>query len=192
MNKAMLNSAAKWALLLGVLMSVSRIYETSVMVSGELMKFAFLTVEWFVASAIYIYIIYKANKIESLKAPAEVGYTLRQSFNYSVLISALAGLIVAIASHIYVVSELGGYASYAEQSAESLLSVIREAEASPEIVAFYEQSAQTIRESGETPPSIFGTILSMVANYVIVGFVMALITGFFTRRRPQQNSNFEA
>lgn len=192
MNKTLLNSAAKWALVLGALMSASRIYETSVMVSGDLMKFAFLTVEWFVAAALYIFIIYKANKVEARKAPAEVGYTLRQSFNYSVLISALAGIIVAISSHIYVVNELGGYASYAVQSAESLLSVIREVDASPELVEFYEESAKTIRESGENPPSIFGSVISMVANYIIVGFITALITGFFTRRRPASNTNSEA
>ncbi len=188
MKKEIFNSAAKWALLLGVVMSASRIYEASVMVSGDMMRFATMTLEWIAAVVIYFWIIYKANKSEARKALPEQGYSMRQSLNYSILISALAAVIIGVASHIYVVNVIGGYTNYALQSAESMITVIREAKLSGDLLEFYEKNIEAIRQAGDNPPSFLSTVISMVANYVIVGFFVGLITGLFTRRRPVVNN----
>ncbi len=196
MNKELFNSAAKWALLLGVCMSLSRIFEAQVLMSGEITKFAFLTFEWIGALLLYVYIVYRATKsrVEFVMSEmAERGYRLGQVVNYSILVSALAAVIIGVSSHIFVVNFVGGYDVYAERSAESILSVVRDVEVSDELLELYETSAETIRESGKSTPNIVSTMISMVANYIISGFIVGLIVGIFTRRmRAPQIKNGES
>lgn len=189
MNRDMFNSAAMWALLLGVLMSASRIFETKVLISGELSQFAGLTIEWIGSVAAYIYLIYIATKKRGdvvMSEHPEMGYSVRMIINYSVIISAMAAVIVGISSHIYVVNMIGGYGEYAQLSADSLMKVISEVDVSQDMTDFYASSTETIRQSGENPPSIFSTTISMVANYIITGFAIGGIIGLFTKRKPQQ------
>lgn len=192
MNKDLFNSAAKWALVLGLLMSCSRVYETKVLISGELSQFAWLTFEWLGSVAAYFYIIYLASKRRGdlvMAEHPEVGYSVRNIINYSVTISAMAAVIVGVTSHIYVVNEIGGYGEYAQLSADSLMKVISEVDVSQDMTEFYASSTETIRQSGENPPSIFSTTISMVANYIIAGFAVGGIIGLFTKRLPQQPDN---
>ncbi len=188
MNKELFNSAAKWALLLGAIMSLSRMYETKVLISGDLVKFAMLTVEWIVVVLIYFYIIFRASKSQAksvMETMPERGYKVRDVMNYSVLISAMAAVIVGVSSHIYVVNVIGGYGEYAKLSAESIMKVISEVEVSQEMTEFYASSTDSILKAAENPPSIFSTTISMVANYIIAGFVVGGIIGLFTKRKPE-------
>lgn len=184
MNKEYINSAAKWGLLLGLILSVSRIYEAGVMISGDMMKFAMLTFEWFAVLLLYIYIIYRASKLRSQSVDPAHGYTFRQALNYSILISAFAGIIVGVSSHIHVVNVIGGYDVYAMKSVESIVSVMQEANVEQSIKEMYESGLESVKTIGENPPSIFSTVLSMVANYIISGFAIGLFVGFRTRRAP--------
>lgn len=184
MNREYFNNAAKWGLLLGVVLSVSRIYESKVMISGDMMKFVGLTFEWFAVLILYIYVIYRANKQRATEAAPNVGYPFRVALNYSILISAFAGVIVGITSHIYVVNVIGGYDVYAIESVNSIMSVLKEANVEDDIVAMYNTGLESVKEIGENPPGIFSTVLSIVANYIISGFAIGLIAGFFTKRAP--------
>ncbi len=191
MNRDYFNSAAKWGLILGVVLSVSRVYESGVMISGDMMKFVALTFEWIAVLAAYIYVIYKANKQRAVEADPTVGYPFRGALNYSILISAFAGIIVGIVSHIYVVNVIGGYDVYALKSIDSIVAVLNEANVEDNIVEMYNAGLDSIKGIGENPPSIFSTVLSIVANYIISGFLIGLIVGFFTKRAPitiEQNS----
>ncbi len=195
MNRDMFNGAAKWALLLGVMMSCSRVYETKVLISGELSQFAWLTIEWVASVAAYIYIIYVATKRRGdvlMSDSPEMGYPMRLIINYSIIISAMAAVIVGIVSHIYVDNVIGGYGEYAALSADSLMNVISQVDVSQDMTEFYEKSTDTIRESAENTPSIFTTTISMVANYVISGFVIGCIVGLFTRRKPENMVNTQS
>ncbi len=192
MNKELFNSAAKWALLLGVVMSASRIFETKVLISADLTQFALLTVEWLFVLGLYFYIIFRASKSlgnDVMAATPERGYKMRDVMNYSVLISAMAAVIVGVSSHIYVVNVIGGYGEYAQLSADSIMKVISEVEVSQEMNDFYATSTESILKSGENPPSIFSTTISMVANYIISGFVVGAIIGLFTKRNPESAIN---
>lgn len=185
MNRDFINSAAKWGLLLGAVLSVSRVYESGVMISGDMTKFAILTLEWIAVLILYIYIIVRANRAQAASALPENGYTMRQAINYSIMISALAAIIVGIVSHIYTVNVIGGYDVYAKLSVESMRSVLQQADVSSNISALYDEGMQSIEAIGENPPNIFSTTISMVANYIISGLFVGLIAGFFTRRAPE-------
>ncbi|MFI3289980.1 MAG: DUF4199 domain-containing protein [Rikenellaceae bacterium] len=184
MNRDYFNGAAKWGLILGVVLSVSRVYESGVMISGDMMKFVALTFEWIAVLAVYIYVIYRANKQRATEVDPTIGYPFRVALNYSILISAFAGIIVGVVSHIYVVNVIGGYDVYALKSIDSIVAVLNEANVEDNIVEMYNAGLDSIKGIGENPPSIFSTVLSIVANYIISGFAIGLIVGFFTKRAP--------
>ncbi len=195
MNTGYFNSVAKWGLILGILLSVSRIYEAEVMISGDITKFAVLTVEWIAVAALYIYILFKVNKIRSKEADPHLGYPFRTALNYSMLISAFAGIIVGAASHIHVVNVIGGYDAYAMQSITSISNVLKEANVEQNIQELYDAGLQSVKTMGENPPSLFSTMISMMANYIISGFVIGLIVGYFTKKAPiapEQQINVES
>lgn len=187
MNREYFNSAAKWGLFLGAFLSMSRIYEANVMISGDIAGFAMLTVEWIVVTALYAYILYKANKIRSREVDPTVGYPFRSALNYSILISAFAGIIVGAASHIHVANFIGGYDVYAIKSIESITNVLKEANVEQNIQEMYNSGLESVKTIGENPPSLFSTMISMMANYIISGFVIGLIVGYFTKRAPEMN-----
>lgn len=185
MKREYFNSAAKWGLFLGIFLSISRIYEAGVMISGDMTKFAMLTVEWIVVAALYVYALYKANKIRSNEVDPALGYPFRNALNYSMLISAFAGIIVGVASHIHVVNVVGGYDVYALQSIESITNVLKEANVEQNITDLYNSGLESVKAIGENPPSLFSTMISMMANYIISGFFIGVIVGYFTKRSPE-------
>ncbi len=185
--KEYFNSAAKWGLFLGVVLSLSRVYESGVMISGDMVKFAVLTVEWIAVMLLYIYIIYRANKSRAMAVDPVVGYPFRTALNYSILISAFAGVIVGITSHIHVVNVIGGYDVYALKSVESIINVLNEANVEESVKEMYNTALESVKTIGENPPTIFSTVLSMVANYVISGFAVGLIAAFFTKKAAVVN-----
>ncbi|MFI3247904.1 MAG: DUF4199 domain-containing protein [Rikenellaceae bacterium] len=190
MGREYFNSAAKWGLFLGVILSLSRIYESSVMISGDMVKFAVLTAEWFAVLLLYVYIVYRANKMRAAEFDLSQGYSFRSALNYTMLISAFSGVIVGITSHIYVVNVIGGYDVYALKSVESIMKVMSEANVEDGVREMYNTGLESVKTIGENPPTIFSTVLSMVANYIISGFAIGLLMGFITKRAPIiSNSN---
>ncbi|MFI3258550.1 MAG: DUF4199 domain-containing protein [Rikenellaceae bacterium] len=182
--KELANSAAKWGLIVGVLMSASRIYESSVMVSGDASSYVLVSFEWIFSSALFVYLLLRANKQRANATPSEVGYGVRQVVNYTLVISIFASVIVAISSHIYISNVVGGYGLYAERSIESISRVLDEAQVGAEGEQIVEQSLLAAEDIKSNPPTIFTTIFSMVANYIIGAFLTSLIIVWFVRRRP--------
>ncbi len=184
--KEMLNGAAKWGLILGLLMSASRIFEINIMVSGDLSDFAILSIEWLLAVTAYAYIIYRANCEQIAKLPLEVSYGFREVLNYSILISLFASFIVAVSSHIYIMSAVGGYVSYIEQSFESMSRVIAEADLDTEsnstLMGTLQGEFSSIDKESSSP-NIISAIISSVANYIMAGLLSAIVTFLFVKRK---------
>ncbi len=184
--RELVNSATKWGLILGVLMSASRIVETNILISGSVSEFMFLTIEWFAAIVVYLLILYRANVQRAATRDAEVGYSFRDTLNYSILISIFASFIVAVSSHIYIVNFVGGYAEFADATTTSLNAVIAEAGVDVESnAALLEQSAKATEDIVSNPPTIFSAVFSGVANYIVAGFFSTLIVFWFVRRRKR-------
>ncbi|MFI3306413.1 MAG: DUF4199 domain-containing protein [Rikenellaceae bacterium] len=184
--KEMVNSAAKWGLILGVLMSASRIFETRVLVSGDVSEFMFLTLEWVAASVIYVLILHRANKQRAASRPAEQGYAFRDILNYTILISIFASFIVAVSSHIYIVNSIGGYVNFAEATTESLNAVIAEAGVDVESnAALLEQSAKSTESIIDNPPTILTAVLSAMSSYILAGLLTTVALYWFVRRKKE-------
>ncbi|MFR9620321.1 MAG: DUF4199 family protein [Rikenellaceae bacterium] len=186
----MLNDIAKWGLILGVVMSLSRIVEFNMILSGDVTKFSLLALEWPLSIAVYVYIIYRANKRRAASMPKWVGYPMGVAINYAVTISIFASLIVGICSHIYVVGEVGGYDVYTARMLESLEGVVAQTELSDSTQALYDEAFSNTEgllanAKDEPAPSMFSTLISIMSNYIISGFIIGFIVSFFVRRKAE-------
>ncbi len=190
-NKELLNDVAKWGLLLGVLMTISRILEYNMILSGDVVQVSLLIVEWPLAAAINFYILFRANKHRRSQLPLSVGYPMRLAINYSIMISIFAAVLVGIASHLYVLTEVGGYAQLMERTISSMRTILDGNDAiSESVMDSYNEmlanaEATVNSDDGGQSRNLFSAILSMVSNYIIAGFVNGLIVGFFLKRKPQ-------
>ncbi len=189
-NKELLNDVAKWGLILGLVMSLSRILEYNMLLSGDVVKFSLLVLEWPLAAGIYFYIILRANKRRIAILPKWVAYPVGVAINYSMMISIFAAVLVGISSHLFVMSELGGYDVLTERMLVSMESVMSEVDMPEESMETYNQllgnaeSAMSDPESLQSP-TIFSSIFTMASNYIISGFVIGLIVGLFVKRRAE-------
>ncbi len=181
--KELLNSVAKWGLLLGLTMTLSRIVEAKFIVSGSMSSYTFLTFEWIFAAAIYVVVLYRANKMRAQSLAAEVGYRFSQSLNYTILIAIFAAVIVGIGYHIYIVNFVGGYDVYLEKSLDSISKILAESDISSEAFAILDQSRESVEVVRENPPTIISTILSVVSTYIISGFIVGLGVAALTKRK---------
>ncbi len=181
--KELINSAAKWGLLLGVVYSVSKVYEMGVTAGGDVTDFAILSAEWVAMIVFGFYVLYRANKVHSRLTPPEVEYGFRAVINYTILIVAFAGVISGIASHIYIENVVGGYDVYAQMSVDTINRIYSDLDSSTNIAPLLEEIEKGIPTLSENPPSILSTVMSTVANYIAVGFFGAIVVTFFVRRK---------
>ncbi len=181
--KGMWNSAAKWGFILGVVMSCSRIFEQSVMLSGEVSKFALLAIEWIFAAILMGAIITKAIKERAAALGSGVVMRLNQGVNFAILVSIFASIISAGAYYVYVTSQVGGFEVYAHQLVESLTKVISEVEISSDMRSIYLDYFRQIEGSEFSQITMFNIVINTMSNYIIVGAVYGLVISFFVVRK---------
>lgn len=175
-----------WGLILGVVMSCSRIFEIKTLISGGFKSYMIMTIEWFVAMAVYVYILFKANRQRAAEMPEEIGYRFGQSLNYSIVISIFAAVIVGIISHIYISNVVGGYDVYAEKSFLAISNIIEESGVEYDDVAgVVEQNMSSVEEIGKNPPSLLSWIMSSMASYILSSFVIGLFIAGITQRKAK-------
>ncbi|MFR9651382.1 MAG: DUF4199 family protein [Rikenellaceae bacterium] len=183
MNKTeIFNSIAKWGLILGVAMSLSKIIEIKMLLQGSVGMTLMILVEMVVSILLFLYIIYRSNieRKMSLEKPEE--YRFRAISNWSILISLFAGIIVGLATHIYINTSLGGYSGYLQSTHDAMVAIIDSANMDG---ASREEAIKALdgytNVEGIEGISIFDSVLSAVMNYVIGGFVAAIVVTRFVK-----------
>lgn len=186
----LMNRVAMWGLILGVVMSCSRIFEIKMLITGGLKNYTMMTAEWFVAIFVYAYILFRANQQRSREIPADQEFRFGQSLNYSIVIAVFAGVIVGITSHIYLTNVVGGYDVYAEKSFQAIVNIIEEADVEySDVEGLVEQNMSSVKAIGENPPSMLSWIMSSVASYILSSFVIGLGIASFTKRKGEVSNN---
>ncbi len=181
-----INRVAKWGLILGLLMSISKIIETNMLLSGSIENVFLLAFEIIVAIVIYLFVCYLAN-IENWKCSDNQDvYSLRSLINHSIAVSLFAGVIVGLAVHIYVNLSLGGYLEYMQKLSESMIALMDQAQLTGDVRSEYMSAVESLTSPegveavGEI--SIFESVISTVMNYVIGGFISGLAVAHFVNR----------
>ena len=182
-----LNDMLTKGAILGGVMMVSNILETSmVYYGGDTKWLTIMTVETFVAMAIYIWLVVRFTKSYAKLVLAEREnmpfFSYGNGFSYVVSISMLAGVIAALGGYMfrhYVV----GFENYISANVKMIQDVISHTEVSASMVGTYEQMFKTLESQSE--PSIISAIFSGVWTYLISGSIVGLIVAAITKREPK-------
>lgn len=172
--------------LLGGVMLLSSIAENAMFCYGGSGWLTAMTIEFFVAAALYVYLAYRYTKGYAELVLAERKnmpyFTYGNGLSYIVTISMLAGVIVACGSYIfryYIV----GYEEFTASYMKFIQDVFSQTEMPAASVEAFEQILHEIENKPQ--PSLISTILSSVWSYLISGTVVGCCVAGFTKRAPK-------
>lgn len=184
MNKTeIFNKIAKWGLILGVVMSLSKIIEIEMLLQGTVGMTMMILVEMVVSVLVFLYIIYRANIERKITLEKPEEYRFRAISNWAIVISIFAGIIVGLATHIYINTSLGGYSGYLQSTHDAMVAIIDSANMDG---ANREEAIKALEGytnvEGIDGISLFDSVISAVFNYVIGGFVASIAVTRFVKR----------
>ena len=195
MNTSILrNDILSKGAILGGVMLVARIAEMLMRYYGGLYLLLFIGLVAIVSMVVYCYLMYRFTKNYSklvVKERTELPhFTYGNGLSYAILISMLAGVIVAIGSYI-VIHGIIGYDNYIDTYSEFLKSAIVQLQqlephvdaSLTDLIELNKQELSRIETS--TEPTIIDTIVVDVWSYLISGVLVGAIVAIFTRRKPQ-------
>ncbi|MFI3280479.1 MAG: DUF4199 domain-containing protein [Rikenellaceae bacterium] len=181
-DKSFWNEAAKYGLMLGVVMGASKIFEQSLVINGALEYAGWMLLEWFLFATLFFAILYRATKRRADSMDPALGYSFGQGVNYMMLLSILAAIPVSCLYYVYI-NSIVGYDNYIE----GLISVMVAAAESRPIDATSANMVELLIDQVRSQPqvSIFSTLFSTVIQYAFAGLLAGLILAGFISRKPE-------
>ncbi len=177
--------------ILGVVMLISRNLEMSMIHYGGNISWMILTLlEWVVVAVVYVILLnsftrgYARKRLATQQGFQHFSYS--NGLSYAILISMLAGVIVAIGGYIFLHAVIG-YDNFVDGNIALIQNTFNEAkvEITPEI-------QKMIAEMKVAPaPSIIETLIASVWSYLLSGALVGAIVAIFTRRKLQIINNNE-
>lgn len=171
--------------ILGGVMLTSRVIETSMIsYGGNIGWMLFLLLEWIVMAVVYVILInsftrgYARKQLASQQGFQHFSYG--NGLSYAILISMLAGVIVAIGGYIFL-HGIVGYDNYIDANINLVVGVFKDAK-----MEVPQNVQEMIKEMKAIPePSIINTLISSVWSYLLSGAIIGSIVAIFTRRKFQ-------
>ena len=185
------SDAWKYGAILGVLASVSRLFEDYLIyyssVPLERMAVTYL-IEILIYSVIFIYLLVRFTKRRS-QMFANEGFTFGQGFGYSFTLIILAMIIVGVLRTIFIqimgfndyidgfIGRIDQFEAYMTEN-ESLAKSMGDSD----LMGDMEEMRIELRAMKQ--PSMFLNVWSAVNSSAFVALILASIIGFNTRRKP--------
>ncbi len=182
MDKVFWNDAAKWGLLIGIIMGSSRLLEYSFSMSGDVSRFTLYTFEWIVVAITYSVLLLRAVENRARIVYKKIGFSIGYCVNYTMVISAFASIIVTALSHIYIESIVGGYMVYVEKFISSVNSVFEQMEIDSSIAELYTTAFNEMKNS-DNVPSLLDMFISNLSTYILSGVVVGFLVSLIAKRR---------
>ena len=157
---------------------------------GNLSWMILTLLEWVVVAVVYVILLnsftrgYARKQLATQKGFQHFSYG--NGLSYAILISMLAGIIVAIGGYIFLHAVIG-YDNFVDGNIALIQNTFNEAkvEITPEI-------QKMIAEMKVAPaPSIIETLIASVWSYLLSGAIVGAIVAIFTRRKLQIINNNE-
>ena len=175
--------------ILGGVMLTSRVIETSMIsYGGNIGWMLFLLLEWIVMAVVYVILInsftrgYARKQLAIQKGFQHFSYS--NGLSYAILISMLAGIIVAIGGYIFLHAVIG-YDNFVDSNIAFITNAFREAKTE------IPQDVQVMLKDMKTNPalSIIDTLIASVWNYLLSGAIVGAIVAIFTRHKFHLTNN---
>lgn len=182
MNNNFWNDALRSGAILGLVMGLSRIFESYQLYLSDMQGVTTLIVlEWLFAAALFVYLLYRFAKQRSMRFSQKEGYSYGQAMSYLLIVSMLTGVIVGVMEYLF--TEFVGYDAIVAGYI-SLIDEYRTMVASAGVPAssmgVLEQLKGTIRDSQE--PTILNNVFSALNLYFMTGGVVSLVISAFVKR----------
>ncbi|MDE6623825.1 MAG: DUF4199 domain-containing protein [Alistipes sp.] len=177
------NDAARCGAIVGALLGVSYLLETSMQLSGRTSLYALLAIEWIAVFAIHLWLMIRFVRRRAALFSADEGFTFGQGYGYAVTISGFAGFIVGVVQAIWLHGVLG-YANYVDKLIAAMTDVVSRSGGFP--ASMEGAFAQTIAQLQAAPaPSILSTVWGGVFSGLLYGAIFGLIIAAVAARQPR-------
>lgn len=183
-RKTFWNEAARWGLVLGLLLSFSFIAEDRLMHSGSLKMYAWLLAEWLAVVVLHFWLLFRFVGKCASYASAEEGFSFGRGYGAVMAVSLMAGIIVGVVQTVYL-HRVIGYSEYINQSLESMHRMLADGMGHmPNLLEG--MVTDMMRTLQNTPvPSVLESVFGGIFSTLTVAAFMGLIVAGASTRAPQ-------
>lgn len=181
--KDILNKGA----ILGVLMTVSAIFEQcTIIYGGTISWMSAMGFEYVVSIVVYVWLIYRFAKHFSLQVmdmQKDIKtFSYAQGFLYVIMLSILTGVVVGLGTYIFR-HFVVGYTEYVEATIRAMQNALKESQLPSSVTSSYKQLFSQM--ASQVEPTIFSVLLSSCWNYMFTGTLLGLVIAGIVKREPQ-------
>ncbi len=152
-------------------MSLSMLYEQSTLLSGSMKGLSLMSIEWLLAAALFIYLLYRFTRRRSALYSAEEGFTYGQGWCYAAAVSLACGVIVGVAGYLYRCVAVGN-GEYTRRLTEAMRETVL-GNVPPSMANLYADMLKELQEAAA--PSVFSMVGGSLVSYFFGGAVAGLI-----------------
>lgn len=183
-RKTFWNEAARWGVIVGVLLSASFVAENSMTTSGRLGFYYLMMLEWVAVVVLHFWLLLRFVRNRSASYGADEGFTFGQGYGCVMAVSAFAGVIVGVVQAVYL-HLIVGYSNYVERTIEAMTNLI--SKSGSQMPASVEgMLAQSFEQLRTAPvPSVLQSVWGGLFSTLLFGAVFGLIIAAVTTRAPR-------
>lgn len=128
MQQKFWNLIAKYSVILGAILGLSTILESTMSFSGDYTIYMLLIVEWIAVFVLHLYLLHWFTKRYSKSFSIEEGFGFGMGYRFVLYISAFAGIILGLVNYIHIYTIVGYHNSISKLivAAESMLTQYKE------------------------------------------------------------------
>ncbi|MDE5962879.1 MAG: DUF4199 domain-containing protein [Alistipes sp.] len=183
-GKTFWNEAAKWGVIVGVLLSVSFVLENLMTVSGRMGLYYLMMLEWIGVVVLHFWLLLRFVQSRSSLYGAVDGFSFGQGYGCVMAVSAFAGVIVGVVQAVYL-HLIIGYQNYIERTITAMTDLISKS-GSQMPASFEGILAQSFQQLRTAPiPSVLESVWSGLFSTLLFGAVFGLIIAAIATRAPR-------
>lgn len=183
-GKTFWNEAAKWGVIVGVLLSVSFVLENLMTVSGRMGLYYLMMLEWIGVVVLHFWLLLRFVQSRSSLYGAADGFTFGQGYGCVMVVSAFAGVIVGVVQAVYL-NLIIGYQNYIDRTIEAMTDLISKS-GSQMPASFEGMLAQSFQQMRTAPvPSVLESVWSGLFSSLLFGAVFGLVIAAIVARAPR-------
>lgn len=195
------------AAIVGIVMSVSHIFEKYITIFSDLGLGAsslIIFIEGIVAAVLFVGMLYYFTRrlaknwnerVEYMGQVLDVKFSYSRALSYVLTVSMLASVIVGVASTIYV--DIVGYdiylaaqIAYIEETVD-FVNAAGQMSGSENLVSVESMEDFVSQLEASERPSMFANIISLMSSYMLYGGLTGLVVAAVARRNIKQNVSSE-
>ncbi|MCX4301449.1 MAG: DUF4199 domain-containing protein [Alistipes sp.] len=183
-RKTFWNEAAKWGVIVGLLLSVSFVVENLITVSGKMWLYYLMMLEWIGVVVLHFWLLLRFAQNRSRLYGAAVGFTFGQGYGAVMTVSAFAGVIVGVVQAVYL-HLIVGYSNHIERIIAAVTELVSKSgsQMPASMEGLLSQSFQQLRTA--PVPSVLQTVWGGLFSALFFGAVFGLIIAAITTRAPR-------